>query len=635
MNKYYSKSTRYIILLAGVHTVLNIVLFLYINKNDILIKSTEAVFRHPSMLKYYIDIFLYSIFSHGLFFYLILHFSLITAALFFGLLVISILCYAFKIKRTILFFSLYSGILFSLVYFILIYNFVTMALFESKVYKWNIQYLPTITQRICTTANINIITPCFSLFMLILIIICIHYAALKQLNKYFHKREKPTTYIKRYIAKPVFVLILILLCLNLAWTKQELFAKNNILLSWTLDDNEWNFNSIAFSIDTHHTTPTGKYLKKLEEFNETQKNTNFKLPNIIILVVDTFRADHLGYNGYHRDTTPFLDSLYRAGKIENARIATSTCSETMCGIGSTLLSKSYSNMKSSNIRLQSVLETIGYKLRFYSSDIPNYKGLYRLYSADNTDIYNCDTTHKYAALDDHVILEGIKHLKKYSDGHYFFFFHIMSAHALGNKFEGFTKYTPSKCVSSPTTFSKEKSLIDGDTNFYDNGVKQADYVINNIYEGLKSNGYLENSIIIILGDHGEGLGEHGYFNHAYHLYHEFINIPILFIRTDHGEKLYLDYASQIDIAPTILNLINIPIPSTWEGNALTAEHKQRKTYHQTTWSAPILSIIQKNNDQLYKYIKNKNQCIYYYLNQDPGEQNPLPSSCDIFNPQLN
>lgn len=635
MNKYRSKATRYIILLVSVHIILNIVLLLYINKNDILIKSTETVFKHPSMFKYYIDIFTYSIFSHGIFFYLILHFSLISAALLFGFLIISIPCYVFSIKRILLLFSLYSGILFSFVYFILIYNFATMALFESKVYKWNILYLPTIVERICIASNVNIIILYFFLFIFVLSMCYTHYVTLNKVNKHFYKTTRPTAYIKKYKTKPAFVLILILLCLNMTWTKKELFAQNNILLSWTLDDNEWNFNSIAFNIGTHDATSTENYLKELDKFNDIQKTTNLELPNIIILVVDTFRADHLGYNGYHRDTTPFLDSLYRAGKIETARIATSTCSETMCGIGSTLLSKSYSNMRSNNIRLQYILKAIGYKLKFYSSDIPNYKGLYQLYGANDTDIYNCDITHKYAALDDHVVLEGVQHLKKYSDGHYFFFFHIMSAHALANKFKEFSKYIPSKCVSSPKIFSKDKTLIDGDINFYDNGVKQADYIIKNIYESLKSRGYLENSLMIILGDHGEGLGEHGFFNHAYHLYNEFINIPILFIRTDHKKNLYLDYASQIDIAPTILDLINIPIPSVWEGKSLTVEHRQRETYHQTTWSTPILSIVKKDNDQFYKYLKFKNQCIYYHLNQDPGEQKPLQSSCDIFNSQLN
>ncbi len=66
------------------------------------------------------------------------------------------------------------------------------------------------------------------------------------------------------------------------------------------------------------------------------KPASFKRKNVVLVMMDSLRADHTGPYGYHRDTTPFLSELYRKKQLHRVDMALSTCSESYCGIASTL-----------------------------------------------------------------------------------------------------------------------------------------------------------------------------------------------------------------------------------------------------------------------------------------------------------
>ncbi|HKO89076.1 MAG TPA: hypothetical protein VJU83_11255, partial [Burkholderiales bacterium] len=78
------------------------------------------------------------------------------------------------------------------------------------------------------------------------------------------------------------------------------------------------------------------------------------------------------------------------------------------------------------------------------------------------------------------------------------------------------------------------------------------------------------------GDHGELLGEHGYYAHAHTVYEPVLNIPFLMLRYGYESKAHISgdvVASQIDIAPTILAELDIPSPKSWAGLPLQANAK--------------------------------------------------------------
>ena len=89
-----------------------------------------------------------------------------------------------------------------------------------------------------------------------------------------------------------------------------------------------------------------------EEIISVTKNTNISnKPNIIIVIADALRADHLGAYGYKRQTSNFIDSLISSNKAIKIDNAFSTCTESNCGILSTLSSRPYGEIDTKNIKI--------------------------------------------------------------------------------------------------------------------------------------------------------------------------------------------------------------------------------------------------------------------------------------------
>jgi arylsulfatase A-like enzyme len=117
------------------------------------------------------------------------------------------------------------------------------------------------------------------------------------------------------------------------------------------------------------------------------------------------------------------------------------------------------------------------------------------------------------------------------------------------------------------------------------------------------------------------LGEHGGWLHGNDLYAESINIPLFFLDTDFHANRTVPYATQLDIAPTIADLVGIPIPAQWEGNSLLRAVPEISTA-QTTVFPPIEAVIWHTADASYKYVffTRDNTEKLFELRNDPAEQ---------------
>ena len=101
---------------------------------------------------------------------------------------------------------------------------------------------------------------------------------------------------------------------------------------------------------------------------------------------------------------------------------------------------------------------------------------------------------------------------------------------------------------------------------YDDKVLQADGIIRQVFEGLAAKHYLENAMVIVMGDHGEGLGER-HWAHGWDLRNEDIRIPMLLYDAPAARYPDLTFAAQIDVAPTILDRVGLPIPASWQSRS--------------------------------------------------------------------
>jgi arylsulfatase A-like enzyme len=176
--------------------------------------------------------------------------------------------------------------------------------------------------------------------------------------------------------------------------------------------------------------------------------------------------------------------------------------------------------------------------------------------------------------DDRAVIDYLRAMPA-SDGHpNMFFIWLMSAHAAGVLFQDPGPFQPTPSFTRATWFmerglhSYSPEVRQEIVNQYDNGVAQADSVIAQVFSVLENKGYLTDGVVFITGDHGEGLGERGLYAHGKYIYGEFIRVPLLIYDESATTYKNLSFASLIDIAPTVLDLLGLPKPATWEGLSL-------------------------------------------------------------------
>ena len=371
----------------------------------------------------------------------------------------------------------------------------------------------------------------------------------------------------------------------------------------------------------------------LKAYYPVNKNIQDK-PNIILIIADALRADHVSSYGYTRKTTPFLDKLITQDKAIKVDLAFSTCAESNCGILSTLSSRPYAEINPNNITLNRVLRDLGYDINLILSTDHTWAGLKEYYPPYDLFYDGNSAAGKYAITDDELVLDRLSRVKNYQKPT-FFYFHLMSNHSSGIRKKQFAKYTPYKSpndwfyrlpiISSLTNTNK----ITLETNFYDNGVITTDYYISQIFKQLSDKGYLKNSIVWIIADHGEAIGEHGLFGHINGLYNEETHIPMIIV--DRRLDMYKErhFATQLDFAPTILDRLGIRAPKSWKGKSLLKKKSGTYiTHHNIPDRKGSKAIIVKTtNNEIYKMLYNDTNNFtingIFNLNKDIAEKHNL------------
>jgi arylsulfatase A-like enzyme len=136
---------------------------------------------------------------------------------------------------------------------------------------------------------------------------------------------------------------------------------------------------------------------------------------------------------------------------------------------------------------------------------------------------------------------------------------------------------------------------------YDDKVRQADEMIRQLLGRLAAKGYLEDAIVVVTGDHGEGLGER-HWAHGWYLYNEDMRIPMLLYDAPAASYPDLSFATQVDVAPTIVDRLGLPVPASWEGRSLLSPESQRFTYHQTYFEPNRFAVLYRRGQDLFKFI---------------------------------
>jgi len=382
--------------------------------------------------------------------------------------------------------------------------------------------------------------------------------------------------------------------------------------------------------------------------------------NVMVIVIDALRHDHLGCYGYERNTTPNMDKLASEGtRFAQAISAGSWTAESVPSILTGTYPPTHQIRDWNGILNREVgtlaeeLSAKGYQCVFWGNHrllrkIDIHAGFNKVYSSDKY-VHDKPILSEYAFTS--RIINRIK--TRYKDRPFFFYIHYEGCHApyrppapykymyLRDKYRKEPKFIPISTTNSNTLiYDRRKSIpwIVNENNItdpdyyisqYDGALSYADTQLQRLMDSLSSFGLDKNTLVILTADHGELLGEHDiYFNH-YGGFEENIRVPLI-IRLPGvfpENKIISKQVSLIDIAPTIIEVIGLKKPRYMQGESLVAFFKPFRNYRaKYACSGWKRGIALRNEDWKISYNGMTGLCSLYNLKKDPEEQINLAAS---------
>jgi choline-sulfatase len=285
---------------------------------------------------------------------------------------------------------------------------------------------------------------------------------------------------------------------------------------------------------------------------------------VILISIDTLRADHLSCYGSKVVQTPSIDALTQGGTVflhASSLVPLTFPSHT------SLLTSTYSfatgiedngeDLPRGAVTLASVLKTHGYSTAaFVASFILDRRfGLNQGF-----DVYDSPfDLHRHPGIDpgdikrpaSDVEAAATRWIGQNSSKPFFVFIHFYDLHS---------PYNP------PAVYGRRYP-----ESGYDAEIAYVDATVGRLEEYLRNRGLFEKCLIILTADHGEGLGQHGESAHGYFIYQSTIHVPLIFHWPGGAERFpsHVDEpVSLIDVAPAILQFLRLPVPPQFQGHSL-------------------------------------------------------------------
>jgi arylsulfatase A-like enzyme len=313
-----------------------------------------------------------------------------------------------------------------------------------------------------------------------------------------------------------------------------------------------------------------------------RKSSSGKRPNVILISIDTLRADHLACYGYSRPTSPIIDKFASDGLLFED--VSSTSPWTLPAHGS-LLTGLYPNrhaLKSYNVSLPAQIVTLAEVFRkkgFSTTAIVNSHSLSRRYGLDrgfNEFTYIEEKLSQVGPTE--VEGKALAWISRYRGGPFFLFLHYYDVHSDYRSLPRYQKqfvgpYSGIADGSTDQLMRYRKGQIGLNqadarhlVDLYDASIRQMDDGLGRLFKFLGSRGLFDNTVVVITSDHGEEFLEHGGVLHTRTQFQEVIQVPLVIRGPDIPKSKRVKYnISLVDLMPTLLALFDITIPPALDG----------------------------------------------------------------------
>ena len=413
---------------------------------------------------------------------------------------------------------------------------------------------------------------------------------------------------------------------------------------------------------------SGNLLKRTheEQVDFQQANTSrTQFPNMVLITIETWRADHFDFLGNnHRLITPNIDSFARKGVVfRNYYVEAPWTRPSITSLFTSLYPQQHgcnsyrARLAANAATLPRALNRLGYTTySFVSNNLasdPNFGFHYvqkrfppsnpeylspfsyehlliapilvklQLYKVIQFPPYNSITYFDAKRLNtsiEKIVNDGLPHP-------FFLHIHYIDPHKP-------YYYHPYKEMQLNLFFPSNKETL---ISQYNEEIRFVDAAIGDLWTMLIKKGKNKNTILIITSDHGEEFYDHGSWGHGETLFDELLHVPlIIYSPLFFPEAKQIDRAvGSVDIAPTILDLIKVPIPKQFRGASLLP-----LIAHEDTLEKPILSFvsnplktltsIRKGRYKLIRDNKDKRSEMLFDIKNDPGEKININDKEDVW-----
>ena len=371
---------------------------------------------------------------------------------------------------------------------------------------------------------------------------------------------------------------------------------------------------------------------------------------VILFGLDTVRADHCGFMGYNRGTTPNLDSIADQAFVFTEAMASSPWTMTSFATilsgrppGVTGADKNSRGLSNHEDMLAEIFRRNGFSTAEFLN-IPHIAELGFLQGND----------HQWEEQDFrayHALNEAKAWIENHRDRDFFVFIHLFDPHipyAPSEEWVGRFReagYTgnfadlwdlPDQAITQNhlnpeiwESFSSEDQ--EQCVNLYDAEIGSMDEDLGEFIDWCKTEGLYDNSTIIVLSDHGEEFGDHGRWEHGHSQYEEQLHVPFIIKLPGQETSRRIDnLVGVIDIYPTLLEMFGFTSETENSGESLVPvlnggnpDPERRLIAESTLWGPEIKTVITNQ----YKYILtiDSGEEELYDLADDPEELNNIIS----------
>jgi len=397
----------------------------------------------------------------------------------------------------------------------------------------------------------------------------------------------------------------------------------------------------------------------LEGYAANNKDAS-PIKNVILISVDTLRADHLSCYGYARQTSPHIDELANKGVLfynnitqataslpAYASIFTSRYSSQHKAVADHISHPKISNvilLSESEITLAEILKKNGYITAAFTDGAETAK----IFNIDQGfDIYNDD-----AGGIKNINQRVFSWMEENQNNKFFLFVQAYDPHSPyepPGHFRSLFQSDKQKELEKNAVFTDKDNIdedfdgeIDEDMeltedmiyNFvalYDGEIAYTDKHIGELFRKIDELGLRDSTLIIFTSDHGEEFKEHSGLRHGQTVYDEVIHVPLIFANEKlFSQKRINNQVRSIDIAPTILEILNIPIPEVMMGKSLVGLMNGESESERLAISESEARDKLSCRSLTYKLIltHDTSQLEIFNLQNDPGEKKDIHAHND-------